>query len=84
MTTEADSGRSERQRARLVENCRQAAAAESPRERAQEWRERDEATRSRIFASLMRMSDAVARSRPEPYVKPPLAFPKFASRRHDA
>jgi len=66
----------------LVERLKCAAEAESPRARAAEWRGRDEATRSRVFAGLMRMSDSIARSRKPPYVKPPLDFPRFSSTKH--
>jgi len=76
----------ERQQAahrRLVENLKRAAEAESARARAAEWRDRDECYRSEAFAGLMRMSDAIARSRSPRYVKGPLAFPSFSSRPRD-
>ncbi|MCL4232456.1 MAG: hypothetical protein KJ053_12830 [Dehalococcoidia bacterium] len=68
---------------RLLENLRRVAEAESVTARAAQWRNVSERRRSEVFAGLMRMSDAVARSRQPPYVKPPLNFPRFTSRPHE-
>lgn len=68
---------------RLLENSRRAAEAESAEARAAEWRDVSERRRSEAFAGLMQLSDTIARSRKPPYVKPPLAFPRFSSRSHD-
>ncbi len=67
---------------RLLENSRRAAEAESVTARAAEWRDVGQRRRSEVFAGLMQLSDTIARSRIPPYVKPPLAFPKFSSRSH--
>jgi len=66
----------------LVQRLQQAAEAESIGARARQWRDRSEQDRWRAFVGLMRMSEAVAHSRPMPYVKPALSFPRFSSVKH--
>lgn len=68
--------------ARLVERLQEAAEAESVSTRALQWRDRTDEDRWRALVGLMRMSVSIAQSRPHPYVKPALAFPRFSSVRH--
>lgn len=72
--------RPERHR-RLVERLEAAAEAEDLRARVAEWRGRSERERSEALARLMTMAAQMNRSRPQPYQKPPLDFPRFSSRR---
>lgn len=65
----------------LVERLEAAARAEDARARVEYWRGRSERERSEALAELMAMADAINRSRPVPYAKPPLNFPRFSSRR---
>lgn len=65
----------------LVERLEAAARAEDAEARAEYWRARSERERSETLRDLMAMADAINRSRPVPYVKPPLNFPRISSRR---
>ena len=59
---------------RFLEQCAAAAEVESVRARAREWRGVSFEERARIGIGLMEMSDMIARTRPQPYVKPPLTL----------
>ena len=67
------------QHRKLVERCRMAAESESAQARADQWRDVDVDTRSRVFAGLFDMAILVSRDRVVPYQKPPLNYPRFSS-----
>lgn len=65
---------------RLVENLKRAAEAESARARAAEWRNAGPERHARALADVVDLADAINRSRPEPFVKPPLNYPRLPIR----
>ena len=67
----------EQQRARFLARCEAAAEAESVRARAIQWRDVPLERRAEIGAGLMRMAAEIARTRPNPYHKPPLQYPQL-------
>jgi hypothetical protein len=58
--------------ASFVERCRRAAEAEDVEARAARWRDASLEERARVGIGLMRLADKILRSRPDPYVRPPL------------
>lgn len=56
----------------FAEQCREAAERESVRARALEWRGVSFEKRADTLAQLLDVIDIIMRSRPTPYVKPPL------------
>jgi hypothetical protein len=77
--TDAQPGPREEHRL-LVERLEAAARAGDLRAQVEHWRGRGERERSEALRELMAMAHAINRSRPVPYVKPPLAFPRLSSR----
>ena len=71
MSDGADAGGPERYR-EFVRRMEAAAKAESPRARAERWRDVSFEERARIGIALMHMAHAAAQSRPGGYTKPPL------------
>ncbi len=60
--------------AEFVERCRAAAEVDSARARALRWRDVSFEERARVGIGLMRLADRALRSRPDPYVRPPLTL----------
>jgi len=65
---------------RLVENLKRAAEAESAETRAAEWRDASLERHARVLADVIDLADTINRSRPEPFVKPPLNYPRLPIR----
>ena len=65
----------------FVERCRKAAEADSVRARALRWRDVSFEERARVGIGLMRLADKALRSRPDPYVRPPLTLRLTSVRR---
>jgi hypothetical protein len=65
---------------RFVENMRRAAEAESAEARAAEWRGATAERHARVLADVVDLADALQRSRPTPYIKPPLNYPHLPGR----
>jgi hypothetical protein len=63
----------------LVERSKLAAETDSVEARAARWRGASDEERSRVFVGLFRMSVSAAQA--TGYEKPPLAFPRFSSRK---
>jgi len=58
--------------AEFVERCRRAAEDDSVRARALRWRDVSFEERAQVGIGLMRLADRALKSRPDPYVRPPL------------
>ncbi len=68
--------------AEFVERCRRTAEADSMQERALRWQDVSFEERARVGIGLMRMADKALRSRPDPYVRPPLTVRITSVRRN--
>lgn len=73
-TPQAENRRDHR---RLLENSRRAAEAESAEARAAEWRDATPERHARVLADVIDLADAIQRSREQPFVKPPLNYPRL-------
>ncbi len=80
MTTAEDPASRRDSHRRLVENLKRAAEAESAKARAAEWRDASPERHARALADVIDLADAINRSRPEPFVKPPLNYPRLPIR----
>lgn len=66
--------------ARLVANLRRAAEAESAERRAAEWRNASLERHAQVLIEVCGVAELINRSRPRPYVKPPLDYPRVPGR----
>ena len=67
--------------AEFVERCSRTAEADSVQARAWRWRDVSFEERARVGIGLMRLADKALRSRPDPYVRPPLTLRLTSVRR---